>query len=142
MKNLKAKLKKQGGFTLVEMLIVVAIIAILIAVSIPMVTTVLERARHAVDDANYRAAAGLADIKYLSEGEDAVDVYYYTVDNNNSQGKLEAGDAYGDVTNPVKAACTETTRPSNDQGSNSKKDTYLKVEIKTGGDVELTWSTT
>ena len=36
MNNLKAKLKKQGGFTLIEMLIVVAIIAILIAVSIPL----------------------------------------------------------------------------------------------------------
>ena len=35
--KLKAKLKKQGGFTLIEMLIVVAIIAILIAISIPLV---------------------------------------------------------------------------------------------------------
>ena len=57
MKNLKAKLKKQGGFTLIEMLIVVAIIAILIAVSIPMVNGALERAREATDAANEKSEA-------------------------------------------------------------------------------------
>jgi len=55
MEKLKAKLKKQGGFTLIEMLIVVAIIAILIAVSIPMVNSSLEKAREATDAANERA---------------------------------------------------------------------------------------
>lgn len=56
MSNLKAKLKKQGGFTLMEMLIVVAIVAILIAISIPMFNAALERAREATDAANERAA--------------------------------------------------------------------------------------
>ena len=54
MEKLRAKLKKQGGFTLVEMLIVVAIIAILIAVSIPLVGSALEKAREATDAANER----------------------------------------------------------------------------------------
>ena len=54
MKNLKAKLRRDGGFTLVEMLIVVAIIAILVAVSIPMVGTALDKARDATDKANLR----------------------------------------------------------------------------------------
>jgi len=55
MKSLKAKLGKQGGFTLIEMLIVVAIIAILIAVSIPVVNGALERSREATDAANERS---------------------------------------------------------------------------------------
>lgn len=65
MEKLKAKLKKQGGFTLIEMLIVVAIIAILIAVSIPMVANALERTRDATDQANERAAKAEAAIVYL-----------------------------------------------------------------------------
>lgn len=54
--KLSAKLSKNGGFTLAEMLIVVAIIAVLVAVSIPIFSSQLERAREATDLANIRAA--------------------------------------------------------------------------------------
>ena len=59
-KALGKKLKKKGGFTLIEMLIVVAIIAILVAVSIPMVGASLDKARKATDAANLRAAKTVA----------------------------------------------------------------------------------
>ena len=65
MEKLQKQLKKQGGFTLVEMLIVVAIIAILIAVSIPMVSGALDRAKEATDAANVRAAKAQASITKL-----------------------------------------------------------------------------
>lgn len=76
------KMKKESGFTLVEMLIVVAIIAILIAVSIPMVTGALDRAKEATDAANARAAKAQMTIAYLSEDADAIG------------GEVKAYDAY------------------------------------------------
>ncbi|MBQ9492224.1 MAG: type II secretion system protein [Oscillibacter sp.] len=49
------KLNKKG-FTLAELLIVVAIIAILVAIGIPVFSTAMERSRETVDLANIRAA--------------------------------------------------------------------------------------
>ena len=48
--------KNNKGFTLAELLIVVAIIAVLVAIAIPIFTTQLEKSREAVDAANIRAA--------------------------------------------------------------------------------------
>lgn len=44
------------GFTLAELLIVVAIIAVLVAIAIPVFTAQLEKSREAVDAANIRAS--------------------------------------------------------------------------------------
>ena len=49
------KLNKKG-FTLAELLIVVAIIGVLVAISIPIFTNQLEKAREATDAANIRSA--------------------------------------------------------------------------------------
>lgn len=54
------------GFTLAELLIVVAIIAVLVAISIPIFTTQLEKAREATDAANIRAAYAEASADLLT----------------------------------------------------------------------------
>ena len=46
--------RKKKGFTLVELLIVVAIIAVLVAISLPIFTSQLEKSRRAVDLSNAR----------------------------------------------------------------------------------------
>ena len=48
--------QKKNGFTLAELLIVVAIIAVLVAISIPIFTSQLEKSRESTDLANVRAA--------------------------------------------------------------------------------------
>ncbi|MBQ9327990.1 MAG: type II secretion system protein [Solobacterium sp.] len=50
------KKNNKKGFTLAELLIVVAIIGVLVAISIPIFTSQLEKSREAVDLANIRAA--------------------------------------------------------------------------------------
>lgn len=55
MMNKMRKMKNKKGFTLMEMLIVVAIIAILIAIAIPTFANSLNKARVATDEANIRS---------------------------------------------------------------------------------------
>lgn len=54
------KLLNKKGFTLAELLIVVAIIAVLVAIAIPIFTTQLEKSKESTDAANLRAAYATA----------------------------------------------------------------------------------
>lgn len=70
MKNLmKTKVNKKG-FTLAELLIVVAIIAVLVAISIPIFTSQLEKSRDATDEANVRSAIAEVTAAVLSDDKD------------------------------------------------------------------------
>ena len=60
--------KNRKGFTLAELLIVVAIIAVLVAIAIPIFTNQLEKSREATDVANVRSAYATLVAKYLEEG--------------------------------------------------------------------------
>ena len=62
------KKMNKKGFTLMEMLIVIAIIAILIAIAIPTFTSALEKSRQRTDQANVRSLKSLAVADYMSEG--------------------------------------------------------------------------
>lgn len=68
---------KNKGFTLAELLIVVAIIAVLVAISIPIFSSQLEKSRLAVDQANVRNAEAAASAEYLSSGTSDKLEYYY-----------------------------------------------------------------
>jgi prepilin-type N-terminal cleavage/methylation domain-containing protein len=59
--------ENKKGFTLAELLIVVAIIAALVAISIPIFTSQLRKARVAVNQANARAGEAAAYAAYLED---------------------------------------------------------------------------
>ncbi len=63
------KKRQNKGFTLMEMLIVVAIIAVLIAIAIPVFTSQLEKSRDAASVANMRSAYAEAQAAYLVEDD-------------------------------------------------------------------------
>ena len=58
--------KNNKGFTLAELLIVVAIIAVLVAIAIPVFTAQLEKSREATDIANVRSAYATIMTEYLT----------------------------------------------------------------------------
>ena len=91
MKTLLNRKFNKKGFTLAELLIVVAIIAVLVAIAIPVFTSQLEKAREATDLANIRAA--YAEVMAAGLGEDT--------DNMTKTVKLEQKTAGWVTSNPV-----------------------------------------
>ena len=98
-----SKIKKNNkGFTLMEMLIVVAIIAVLVAIAIPTFNNALEKSREATDEANIRAAYAEVMACALTEtsqngvdkkaNTDGTNTYTATVDAVQKKAKWESGD--------------------------------------------------
>ena len=152
MNGLREKFRNKKGFTLVEMLIVVAIIAILIAVSIPVVAGALEKTRDAADQANERAAKGAAMVVYLSglTGDDGNDVTFtgtkyapgmaFTAKYDAVNGHLVKADAT-DVT--AYGKCTKkgcyTTSGVTPGGESGNAGMVLSVTVTATGAVTLAW---
>ena len=65
--ELRKKLKSKKGFTLMEMLIVVAIIVILLAIAIPSFYNSLNKAKTTADEANVRSYYAEIMVKNMTE---------------------------------------------------------------------------
>ena len=68
MNKMMKRIREKKGFTLAELLIVVAIIAVLVAIAIPVFSTQLEKSREATDLANVRAAYAEVTTAFIEDG--------------------------------------------------------------------------
>lgn len=105
--------KNNKGFTLAELLIVVAIIAVLTAVAIPVFTAQLEKSREAVDAANIRDAYALIVADSLMPDEDIAD-------HNTNEIEFTAGSTTDGVYSP--ATATVTARQTQAQWQSGAQD--------------------
>ena len=82
------KKMNKKGYTLAELLSVVAIIAVLVAVAIPVFTSQLEKSRDAVTVSNLRSAYAMAQTAWLTEQSDTDNKVTFDKDNK----KVTVGD--------------------------------------------------
>lgn len=130
------KLNKKG-FTLAELLVVVAIIGVLVAVSIPIFTGQLEKAREATDLANIRSAYAECTTAVLTgEADDDVtagtEAGSYTKAVKISQTKADWLDSNKDVELAGKKISTFTWKPT--EGANGD----VIVTVKKDGTFDVT----
>lgn len=99
---MKRKIKSAKGFTLAELLIVVAIIAVLVAIGIPIFTSQLEKSREAVDLSDVRSAYAEVMMAAITGDTTA----YYTKDANQTiykqPGSTPEGNVYSITVEPLK----------------------------------------
>ncbi len=118
--------KNRKGFTLAELLIVVAIIAVLVAIAIPIFASQLEKSREATDVANVRSAYAQVVTQYLANGDNS---YSMTVTAKQTQTGWQCGDSNAVLTTQVDGVEGSIAIPAN-------LDSY-KVTIASTGSVTV-----
>ena len=130
------KKTNKKGFTLAELLVVVAIIAVLVAISIPIFTSQLEKSREATDLANIRVAYAECSSAVLTETASTTDV---TIDSATGTASAEViltqskkgwtGDNGKDVAGKDITTTTAT--------SESPKGTTVTISVTKDGEVTI-----
>lgn len=130
--------KKHKGFTLAELLIVVAIIAILVAISLPLFSSQIAKANLQADQTHVSAAKASAVAEYLDTNSHDTITYYFDAgiamaNKNNSEGIV----GYGKSTKePYKTQTGAIGVPVNDNGSKN----IIQVIVGNNGTVmSTTW---
>lgn len=117
------KLNNKKGFTLMEMLIVVAIIAVLVAIAIPVFNGALTKSKEAADVANIRAAYAEWQVKMLTENEAVPTDKTALMTSDGTETKLNYNDkltytpAQDNKSATIIYKATKLTNPATDDGT-------------------------
>lgn len=117
------KLNNKKGFTLMEMLIVVAIIAVLVAIAIPVFNGALTKPKEAADVANIRAAYAEWQVKMLTENEAVPTDKTALMTSDGTETKLNYNDkltytpAQDNKSATIVYKATKLTNPATDDGT-------------------------
>lgn len=132
--------KNNKGFTLAELLIVVAIIGVLVAIAIPVFNSQLRKARVATDQANVRSAKAAAAAEYMSDGESGSVSYLYdgghvvpvNASNVSQLSSITSASGYG------KSNAEDNDREQTGARGTPKK-SYVEVTINDSGQITAMW---
>lgn len=127
------KLTNKKGFTLMEMLIVVAIIAVLVAIAIPTFNGALTKAKEATDVANIRAAYADWQVSILTDNEalPKSDTEFKAKMTGDLQGKGTLTVTPDNAANPTKVTITYVaTKLQANDGTNTFTWTLNPLDIK------------
>ena len=135
MKNLMKKIRgNKKGFTLAELLVVVAIVGILVAISIPVFTAQLGKARRATNNANLRAAKAAAVAAYLTDDTtNAGSTKFYAY--NISEGSVAdpAESLAGGLANENEVTIGKDKNGNNETDAVSSSKVYDTIWVKISG---------
>jgi prepilin-type N-terminal cleavage/methylation domain-containing protein len=128
------KRNNKKGFTLAELLIVVAIIGVLVAISIPIFTAQLRKAKVATDQANARAGKAAAVAAGLEAQSESELTYFYDAKTGTVKTSSDDIAAYGKTSDAKETDNIEGV--TSDQ--NLTKD-IVKIVIGTDNTVTVSW---
>lgn len=130
------KRRNRKGFTLAELLIVVAIIAVLVAISIPIFTSQMTKAKIAVDQSNVRSAKAAAAAEYMTNDESGPVEYIY---DGSHAIKVESASTVTSLKKPGYGKSDNAANKNNETGATgTPKNGYVLVTIDGSGDTQIT----
>ena len=131
-------MKRKRGFTLAELLIVVAIIAVLVAVAIPVFGGQMEKSKQTVDMANMRAAYAVLIADYLSGEKDAGKTYYFDL-NSSSIVESKPSIGYGKSSREIQGWTLENTMVAGIPNPKGGSPAVLALSIDENDLVSFRW---